>query len=105
MQDRLSIEATNGEWVVFATSRCPDSLLKTVMIEEPNREKGAEKENVVLVEIYFATPPSSNTTPGFVGEIWNEVIGQPFIPFDETERKRNLEKSYRVLKEYLSFYL
>lgn len=96
---------------VYATNKCPPSRL-TEEDRESLREAisydswyGGDPPHLIAAEVNLGlapTPTLAAKSRKSLGQLWDQIMKEPVIPFAPTERRSKLKHAYDDLREYMA---
>lgn len=95
---QYKLERAIGDWRILERGTCGETNF--VLDKLKDEQSRAESGRVILAE-WFLSDKQPDFEPGTFGQIWEDLIRIPVIPYDMVARKRDLAEAFIQLAPYI----
>lgn len=96
-------EWEDENWIIFSIGECPAPEFNFEEFAKANTTPDINYWPSIIAEWYFENHITAIENSLF-SSLWNNLIRQPVIPYDLTERKRKLNHAFQELQEDIENY-
>lgn len=92
-------EWSNKDWIILKKGDCPDSQINLKDFALRNQNPNIDIWPCLLVEFYYNI--DADPQPSLLENLWDELLGDPIIPYDLKKRRAKFNHTYNELKDYI----
>lgn len=95
----LSVEMKEGDWQISSSAKCPPRRFEVQ--EWPKTKPGIWPGwRVAATEMFFPNETRINATPWLVDDLWHDLFGSEWLPYNFEERLTKFPQAAKELKAY-----
>jgi molecular chaperone HtpG len=95
---RITEEFARDGWVLLRSGKCSDPCLDYASIGLDRAQGQLEG----LTELFLRSQQREELPSSHIAKMWQNLLGDPIIPFSVAERRRKFKIAFETLKDYIA---